>query len=499
MHSTSKVKIGEARSILHYTGFMCIFLGLLMLIPIVVALIYGEYKYILPFIYSALISIFIGFSFYKIFNKDEDLSLRGAMIFATGIWLVACALSALPFYFSGDLSYLDGYFEAMSGYTTTGFSMYTNLNAAAFTMDFWRGFMQWLGGVGIIVMALTILSSPNVNIMRMYAAEGRDERIKPSIRHTARVIFYIYVIYTVIGIILFKLAGMPLFDSVFYTFSALSTGGFAMQNTSLAFYHNIWIELVAIIIMIIGATNFALHHMILPNPIGRGKWREYFKDIETKVAYPLLIIGTILVAVFLYNTPYYGHDFLLSLRLSVFQVVSALTTTGLQTSSGPEITTQYAGMGIFILTILMIIGAGSCSTGGGIKWIRIGIMVKEIWWEIKSYLLPQSAKISKKIHHLHDITVDKDISRLTGLFVFIFLFVYLVSVIITLFYYQNVSQVLFEVASAISNVGLTASLITASSPAIIKVLFIFDMWTGRLEIWPIMIFMAIILKNTIRT
>jgi trk system potassium uptake protein TrkH len=469
-----------------------------MLTPIVVALIYGEYKYILPFVYSSLISILFGIILFKIFNKEEELTLRGAMIFSTGIWLVACAFSALPFYFSGDLTYLEGYFEAMSGYTTTGFSMYLNLNAAAYTMDFWRGFMQWLGGVGIIVMALTILSSPNINIMRLYAAEGRDERILPSIRHTTRAILYVYVLYTALGIILFKLAGMPLFDSVFYTFSALSTGGFAMQNASLAFYNNIWIEIVAMIIMIIGATNFALHYTILPAPFGRGKWNEYFKDIETKVSWPLLIIGTILVAVFLFNTPYYGHNFLLSLRLSVFQVISALTTTGLQTSSGPQITNQYAGMGIFVLTLLMIIGAGSCSTGGGIKWIRIGTMVKEVWWEIKSYLLPQSAKISKKIHHIQNITVDKDISRLTGLFVFIFLSVYIVSVIITLFYYQNVSQVLFEVASAISNVGLTSSLITATSPPVIKVLFIFDMWISRLEIWPILIFLAIILRNTVR-
>ncbi|MGZ7109020.1 MAG: potassium transporter TrkG, partial [Methanobacterium sp.] len=191
MHAISKIKIGEIRSILHYTGFMCIFLGLIMLVPILVALIYGEYKYILPFVYSAIISIFIGFIFYMIFNKEEELSLRSSMIFSTGIWLVACALSALPFYFSGDLTYLDGYFEAMSGYTTTGFSMYSNLDVAAFTMDFWRGFMQWLGGIGIIVLALTILSSPAVNIMRMYSAEGRSERIRPSIRHTARIILYI--------------------------------------------------------------------------------------------------------------------------------------------------------------------------------------------------------------------------------------------------------------------------------------------------------------------
>lgn len=493
MYSMDKMKNGEISSLFHYTGFMCIFLGLLMLLPIVVALIYGESKYILPFLYSSFISIIMGVLLFKGFKKQVDLSLRGAMVFSTSIWLVACALSALPFYFSGDLSYLDGYFEAMSGYTTTGFSMYINLDTTAFTMDFWRGFMQWLGGVGIIVLALTILSSPAVNIMRLYSAEGRDERILPSIRHTARTILNIYVLYTVIGIILFIAAGMPIFDSVFYTFSALSTGGFAMQNASLGFYHSIWIELVAIIIMIIGATNFALHYTVL-----KGNWREYFKDIETRVSWPLIIIGTIIVAVYLYNSPYYAHNFLLSLRLSVFQVVSAITTTGLQTSSGQEITNQYAGLAIFVLTLLMVIGAGSCSTGGGIKWIRIGIMVKSVWWEIRSFLLPQSAVISRKIHHMKEVKVDDNLLKLTGLFVFVYLMVFIISNIIVMFYYHNVSQVLFEVASALSNVGLTSSLITTTSPVIVKLTFIADMWIGRLEIWPVLLLLTIGASNIIR-
>jgi trk/ktr system potassium uptake protein len=489
----AKVKIEELHSIFHYTGYICIYLGLIMLLPIVVAVIYGETRYILPFVYSSLISISFGFLLYKIFKKEADLSLKGAMIFSTGIWLIVVALSALPFYISGNLSYLNGYFEAMSGYTTTGFSMYANLDTAAYTMDFWRGFMQWLGGIGIIVLALTILSSPSINIMRMYSAEGRDERIRPSIRHTARVIVYIYLLYTAISIILFKLAGMPVFDSVFYTFSALSTGGFAMHNASIAFYNSVWIEIVSMVVMIVGATNFALHYTVL-----KGNWREYFKDIESKVSWPLLIVGTLLVAFFLYNTPYYGHNLLLSLRYSVFQVVSALTTTGLQTSSGAQITKHYAGMGIFILTLLMIIGAGSCSTGGGIKSIRIGLMIKGMWWEVKALLLPKSARISRRIHHVKDVKIDDGILKLTGLFVFTYLFVYIASVIIILFYYQNVGQVMFEVASAVGNVGLASGLMTATSPPITKIVFIIDFWVGRLEIWPILLLLAVIIRSSVR-
>ena len=493
MYSISRMNRREIYSIFHYTGYICILLGLIMLIPILVSLIYNEYHYIVPFIYSAIVSILIGVPLYKFFKNNTELSLKGAMIFATGIWLIVCAIAALPFYFSGDLPYLDGYFEAMSGFTTTGFTMYPNLDIVSHTMDFWRGFTQWIGGLGIIVLALTILSSSGTNIMRMYTAEGREERILPSIRHTTRIILYIYLIYTVISIILFIIAGMPVFDSVFYAFSALSTGGFAMQNASLAYYHSIWIEIAAIIIMVIGATNFALHYTIL-----KGNWKEYFKDIETKVAYPLLILGTIIVTVFLYNTSYYGHDFLLSLRYSVLQVVSALTTTGLQTASGDQITNQWAGLGIFILTILMIIGAGSCSTGGGIKWLRFGMLIKGMWWEVKSTLLPSKAKISTKIHHVHDTQITEEVLKLTGLFVFSYFVIYIISVVIILFYYQNVAQVLFEVASALSNVGLGSGLMTSTSPPITKVVFIIDFWVGRLEIWPVLLFIAISAANIIR-
>jgi len=463
-----------------------------MLVPILVALIYGEYKYIMPFVYSSAISFVFGVLLFKLFDNDNELSLKTAMVFVTVIWLIGSAIAALPYYFSGDLSYLNSYFEAMSGFTTTGFSMY-NLDYASFTMNFWRAFTQWLGGIGIIVMALTILSSPGVNIMRLYSAEGREERLVPSIRHTSRIIVYIYLGYTALSIILFKIAGMPIFDSIFYAFSALSTGGFALENASIAVYNNLWIEIVAIFVMIIGATNFALHYTIL-----KGNWKEYFKDIESKVAWILLIGGTLLVAVFLYNGSVYGHDFFTSIRYSAFQVVTALTTTGLQTANPSDIPTQWEGLGIFILTLLMIVGAGACSTGGGIKWLRIGILVKGMWWEIKSLLLPKNAVVSHKIHHVHDVKIDQNLLRLTGLFVFSYIIIYIISVIIVLFYYPNVSQVMFEVASGLSNVGLGSGLLTSASPVIVKLVFIIDMWIGRLEIWPILLFMAIAIRNTIR-
>lgn len=483
----------EVKTILHHTGSVCLLLAAAMLIPLVVAVIYHEPRYFVPFISSAAISAAIGFIFVKLFKVEVKMTLKSAMIFSTIIWLVACALGALPYYLSGELSYLDAYFEAMSGFTTTGFSMYPNLDIVSYTINFWRGFTQWIGGLGIIFLLLALLRSTGVDVMRLYFAEGREERLVPSIKHSTRIIVYIYVFFTAIGIILFLLAGMPIFDSVFYTFSALSTGGFAMQNTSILFYNSVWIEIAAMIIMMIGATNFALHYTVL-----KGNWREYFRDIETKVAYSLIFLSTILVTFVLYNNHVYGNDLLLNFRFALFQMVSAITTTGLQTAFYPDILSKWIGLGTFLMTIIMIIGAGSLSTGGGIKWLRFGVLFKGISWQVKSFILPGKAVVAKKIHHVGELQITDDVLRITGAFVFTYLVIYIISVVLVLIYYNDISRVIFEVASALSNVGLSSGIITPTSPVLVKLVFIVDFWMGRLEIWPVLLLIAITINNVVR-
>jgi trk system potassium uptake protein TrkH len=421
------------------------------------------------------------------------MTLKSAMIFSTIIWLIACSIGALPYYFAGELSYLNAYFEAMSGFTTTGFSMYSNLDVVSYTINFWRAFTQWIGGLGIIFLLLVLLRSTGVDVMRLYLAEGREERLVPSIKHSTRIIVYIYLFFTAIAISLFLLAGMPVFDSVFHAFAALSTGGFGMHNTSLLFYNSVWIEIAAMIIMMIGATNFALHYTVL-----KGNWKEYFKDIETKVAYSLIIISTILVTFVLYNNQVYGNDLLLNFRFALFQMVSAITTTGLQTAFYPDLLAKWIGLGTFFLTVLMIIGAGSLSTGGGIKWLRFGILLKGISWQVKSFILPGKAVMAKKVHHVTELKITDDILRITGAFVFTYFLIYIASVIIVLIYYSDISRVIFEVASALSNVGLGSGIITADSPALVKIVFIVDFWIGRLEIWPVLLFIAITISNIVR-
>jgi trk system potassium uptake protein TrkH len=493
MQRVHRLSRREIKTILHHTGNVCMLLGVAMLIPILIAIIYNEPRYITSFLFSAVLSAVIGFSLVKLFKVEIQMTLKSAMVFSTIIWLIACALGALPYYISGELSYLNAYFEAMSGFTTTGFSMYSNLDAVSYTINFWRAFTQWIGGLGIIFLLLALLRSTGVDVMRLYLAEGREERLRPSIKHSTRIIVYIYLSFTAISIVLFLIAGMPVFDSVFHAFTALSTGGFGMHNTSLLFYNSVWIEIAAMIIMMLGATNYALHYTVL-----KGNWKEYFRDIETKVAYSLIILSTVLVTFALYNNHVYGNDLLLNFRFALFQMVSAVTTTGLQTAFYPDILSKWIGLGTFLITIIMIIGAGSLSTGGGIKWLRFGVLLKGISWQVKSFILPGKAVMAKKIHHVTELQITDDVLRITSAFVFTYFVIYVVSIVITLIYYSDISRVIFEVASALSNVGLSSGIMTPDSPVIVKIVFIIDFWMGRLEIWPVLLLIAITINNIVK-
>lgn len=493
MQRVHRLSRREIKTIMHYIGDACILLAIAMLVPLIIALIYNEPRYFIPFILSAVISGIFGILLVKFFQVEVQMTMKTAMIFSTIIWIIACALGALPYYFSGELSYLNAYFEAMSGFTTTGFSMYPNLDIVSYTINFWRAFTQWIGGLGIIFVLLVLLRSTGVDVMRLYLAEAREERLRPSIRQSTKVIVYIYLFFTAISITLFYVAGMPLFDSVFHAFTALSTGGFGMHNTSILFYNSVWIEIAAMIVMMIGATNFALHYTVL-----RGNWKEYFRDIETKVAFSLIIISTLLVTLVLYQNHVYGNDLLLNFRFALFQMVSAITTTGLQTAFYPDLLSKWIGLGTFLLTILMIIGAGSLSTGGGIKWLRVGVLLKGISWQVKSFILPGKAVMAKKVHHVTELKITDDVLRITGAFVFTYFVVYIISVVIVLIYYPDISRVIFEVASALSNVGLSSGIITPASPTVVKAVFIIDFWMGRLEIWPVLLFVTIIINNMVR-
>lgn len=479
------IKSSGRESILYYVGIILVFLGLTLLVPIIISLIYGETRYILIFLETSIFSLILGFVLGSIFNKPLKIPLRNAMFLSSGIWFIVVGISALPFFLSGELNYLDGFFEAMSGFTTTGFSMYPNVSNISFTMNFWRGFMQWLGGLGILVMILTVIKTVTSSYKVLYKAEGKVELILPTVRETTRYMFVIYSVFTICGIIAFVLCGMPLFDSVFHTFVAISGGGSEMYNNGLLIYNTVSVTWVAIILMILGATNFSLYYLIL-----KGNWKEYFRDSETKLFLLLLGLATSFITImFLYSNSYDGNIFI-SFRHAIFHVVSAMTTTGLQIAPDSIIFQNWPGVILFVLTILMIIGGGSTSTAGGIKWDKIVIMIKGFRKEIKKLSFPSNAVITEKFHHKKDILISDKLILSTLLFICLYIFVYLISVFIGFLFSNDLSPVMFEVASALGNVGLSTGFINHYSPVFLKILFIIDFWLGRLEIWPILLLLS---------
>lgn len=475
------VRVRDVECVGYYTGKTLSFLSLALLVPIIVALIYNETGLIMSFIIPSILSGITGLILCRRFHEC-NMNMKVAMLFSSTIWIVVCLFGALPFILSGQLHFIDAFFEAMSGFTTTGFTMFTNLDVVPYTLQFWRGFTQWIGGLGIVYFLLMLINVSGLNSRLLYTAEGREDRVSPSIHHTVQKVGVIYVILTVLGFIALLAAGMPVFDSVFYVFTALSTGGFALGGLSILQYNSWTIELVTMVIMLLGATNFALIYVSAKRGI-----RAYFEDVETRLTFAVIAIATIAI------TAYMGFD---SFRLVVYQVVSAITTTGLQTSFFPGTLESFGAFGLMVLTLVMIIGASSGSTGGGLKAIRVVTTIKAMYYELKAMTLPESAMFRKSIRHLGTrVNLSDKYVKFTLTFIGLYIMVYIASVLITLTYYNDLPRAMFEVASACSNVGLGSSICVPSSPEYIKILFTIDFWLGRLEIWPVLISVIYIIRR----
>ncbi len=391
-----------------------------------------------------------------------------AALIVTFIWIAAVILGAIPFVLAQVLSPLNAIFESMSGWTTTGLTM-VNPDKVPSIFLFWRSLMQFVGGAGLVVIMLSaIVGSLGPGV---YEAEARSDHLVPHVMHTARMIIKIYLGYYVIGVILYRLAGMDLFDSLSQAMSALATGGFSTHSANIAYWHSLPVEVVTIVLMLLGTTNFATHHVLLSS---RG--RKGFRDTELKLMSWLIIVITPLIALSLFRTGLgnLGDSF----RKGLFQVVSALTGTGYSTTS----LNSWSDFPIFLLIILMIVEGGTGSTAGGIKLYRAAIIIKSIWWWIKKQFYPSSAVIQRAIWRRGERleVQDKHIQAVAG-FIGLYLLTYLVGVLIFLGSGFSLRQSMFEFASAMGTVGLSLGITAPNMPLGTKVAEIFGMWLGRLE------------------
>ena len=477
--------LSNLRIVLRDLGSILVILGVLIFSLLGVACYFRE-DVIMPVVTTGSGVTLLGLLFRYLFRYAGEPEYKHAMICAALVWLVVPAFSAILFIWIEGMSPLDSYFEAMSGWTGTGLTMITHPSGLTHTIQFWRSLMQWVGGVGVIVLMLSILARPGTGAYALYKAEAREERIKPSIVSTVRMTWWIYLFLTSIGIILFFIAGMKPWEALNHAMTAIGTGGFTITDNSIATYNSLIIELAIIPIMVLGAIPFLVHYRVL-----KGDVKSYFKDTQC-IAF-IVVFFILLIPLLAANCVMQSHGLLSAIRYSVFQLISGMTCTGFQTIpvhgwSLPE---------LLIMCVAMLIGGGTGSTAGGVKLLRAVVAYKWIKWSLRRNFLPPKAIISVR---LGDRLLEKE--DMTKIFseASLIIILWLISLFIGICVLSAVAgsqyqlgAIIFEVASAQGNVGLSAGVANPGLPYMGKIMLILNMWVGRLEIIPaLMLFRALI-------
>jgi trk system potassium uptake protein TrkH len=395
-------------------------------------------------------------------------------------WLAIAFIGALPFVFGMGMSYTDAVFEAMSGWTGTGFTMITSLDTTPNTLLFWRSLSHWVGGIGIIAFGMSLHRKTRLSLFRLYRAEGREEELVSAAASSGRRMWMIYLVLTFAFTGLIMLIGIPLWDSLNLVMVAIATGGFTLHAGGLAYYNNPMLEALLIPVMLAGAVPFKIFFFLYNGKVG-----EMFKDRIVRALLLIVLIGSLLTSLDLYM--FSNIALSQAFRQGIFMAVSGLCTCGLQNSS-PH---AWAVIPLAVVTMMMFIGGAMGSAAGGVKVNRIIMAYEGVKWWFRRFFVSSRVMVPLRFGGR---TVSKELSELAIsknlLVIVVYVLTIFIATILTLHLYITsfrLEEVVFELVSALSNVGLSVGFITTASPVMIKWLFTLIMWLGRLEIVPVVI------------
>jgi trk system potassium uptake protein TrkH len=473
------------RAILHYTGMLVLALAAMMVIPFLVAVFSAEWDPALDYLCGAGVTAAVGALLAQAAPRGAPINRRDALLITALAWLAASLAGAVPLALSGHWgSYLDACFEAMSGITTSGLVLVQDLDHLANAHNVWRHLMQLMGGQGIVVAALTVaLGVRGGGAMSLYMAEGRDERIMPNVLHTARFIWLVTAVYVALGIasltIVNLVSGMEPARSVLHAFcntaACWDTGGFGPQSQNSLYYHSAVYEAITVILMIAGTFNFNLHAHIW-----RGERMEMFKNIEARTMAINTLVFSMLVGLGLASTSLYSESGEI-VRKGIYHLLSASSGTGQQSLYAAQWTNGFGDLAFVAILLAMAFGGMASSTAGGIKAFRIGVTVKGLIWRVRQSLAPQSAMISGSYHHFSKAPMNAEILSSAFLITLLYTFTYITGGIIGMMYGYAPAEALFESISATANVGLSTGVTSPAMPVGLKLVYIVQMWAGRLE------------------
>ena len=473
--------MNQNKTVFFIIGILLIVLGISMLVPYFLQIFFNENSH--SFLASAFITIFFGILF-MLANLESEfkLNLQQTFLFSTLAWIFIAIFGSIPFMLSTvNFTISDAFFESMSGITTTGATVMTNLDNSPKSILIWRALMQWLGGIGIVVMAITILPLLKVGGMQLFKMDGshNTEKILPRTFEVATIIITTYFILTLSCSFLYWTFGMSIFDSIAHSMTTIATGGFSTHNDSIGFFKNSNIEIIASIFIVLGSIPFISYLKFI-----KGNRKIFIQDIQIKGLMYLLIVSIFIMFIYLMLAQYEGSIFE-KIRISSFNVISILSGTG-------YVTDDFGLWGKFSLIFflfLMFIGGCAGSTACGIKIFRLQMLVIFFKNQIKKIISPNSIMIMK--YNNQKIT-DSFINSII-VFVFSFLFIYLIIAMLLSITGLDFLTSLSGAASAISNVGPGLGDMIGPNgnykniPDISKWILSFGMLLGRLELFAVLI------------
>ena len=459
-------------------GILQIILGIFMLIPIIVQFLYKELDS--SFFGASIITIVFGTLFF-LSNLDHDkrLNLQQAFLLTALSWMSIAVFGSLPFFFSGEnFSFTNAFFESMSGITTTGSTIIANLESMPKGVLFWRAILQWLGGIGIVVMAITLMPIMNVGGMQLFKISSNDtsEKILPKSKEIALRLIYIYTFLTLICAISYKILGMNIFDSLTHSMTTIATGGFSNYNDSIGFFNSFLIEISAMIFIILGSLPFLIYIKFL-----NGDRKIFFSDIQIKTFLKIIFISIFVLSIYLFLND--NSNF--NLRSILFNVISILTGTGYVNAQFDN----WGGFPLFLFIILMFIGGCAGSTTCGIKIFRIQILYSFISNQLKKIIYPKGIFVLKYNQNPVD---NKFIASVISFIYLYFVVFFIITALLSLSGLDFITSI-SGAATSISNVGPGLGSIIGPNgnfsplPDVSKWILSLGMILGRLELFAILV------------
>ncbi len=470
----------KRKLILGVVGKFMIIESVLMLLSSLVSLIYKEHIAVNSFITSALISAILGIFLSMLKPKNTELYAKEGLVIVGLVWVIWSAVGALPFYISGEIPrYIDAFFETVSGFTTTGATILTDIEAISKGLLFWRAFTHWIGGMGVLIFAMALVSVSDKNALHLMRAEVPGpavSKLVPRGTRNAKILYGMYIALCVVEFIMLILGGMPVYDSIIHTFSTAGTGGFSCKNASIAAYNNPYIEWVITVFMFLFSINFNLYYFMIIK-----RFSAVWKNSEWKV-FTIIVLSA--VALLTFNIMGTYQSIPDAIRHSAFITVSTISTTGF----GLVDYNLWNSFAKAIITGLMIIGACTGSTGGGLKISRIIIMAKNAVKSVKLVIRPNSVSNIK----VDGKPVEDSVVRSVINYFVIYFAIMFVSVIIISLDALNIEEIITSVITCINNVGPALGVLGpvgnySSLSDISKIVLSFNMLLGRLDIFPILI------------